>query len=447
MDSTESRRSAAGHTELVPYDSDWNRATATHLLRRAGFAPDEASIQHALAAGLDATVDGLLDPPAESSRAAELDALADEFASRREIARLREWWLLRMCYTHRPLHARMSLFWHNHFATSFVKVQSAPLMLRQLRLFERHALRRFGDLLREVSRDPAMIIWLDGAANVKGRPNENFARELFELFSLGVGHYSEADIRGAARAFSGWHERRGEFHFAASEHDDGEKTVLGQTGRFDGDDIVRLALEQPAAARFVAGKLLREFVMPRPPQPLIEAVAARLRASDFDIRQTLRDVLRSQVFFAHEVYRARIKSPVEFAVGVVRSLHLRVPGPRLAEAVSQLGQRLFEPPTVKGWEGHRRWLNSATMLVRLNAAAEALNSTDDGKGFDTAGFLSRYRLDSPDAIIAFCGDLLLDGRVPDALSAQLRGLADTDLTSLLRRTLMLLLTSPEYQLA
>lgn len=436
---------------LAPYSATpgavWDRRTAAHLLRRAGFAPDEESVQRALSDGLDATVERLLEPGAESGRAAELDALAEATLAGGDVARLREWWLLRMCHTIRPLHARMSLFWHNHFATSQAKVQNTRLMLGQLRLFERHALGHFGDLLRAVSRDPAMIIWLDGAENVKGRPNENYARELFELFTLGVGNYTESDIREAARAFSGWHEKNGRFHFVEYEHDEGEKSVLGQTGAWDGDDIVQIALEHPAAGRFLARKLLQEFVHPAPPEAWTDALATHLRANSYDIAEALSIVLRSRMLFSPQAYRARIKSPVEYAVGIVRSLHLRTPGPALADAVSQMGQRLFEPPTVKGWEGHRRWINSATMLVRMNAAAQALQHTDDGKGFEAAAFAGRYNLNGRDDIVSFCGALLLDGQAPDALLHQAQQLPDASPGETVRSVLLLLLTSPEYQFA
>ncbi|MFN0136388.1 MAG: DUF1800 family protein [Phycisphaerae bacterium] len=432
---------------LKPYEPSasrpWDRVSACQLLRRAGFSPSEAEIRDALQAGVATTVDRLIDGDQESDRFKELDELGASLAVRQEIGGLRGWWLSRMVHTQRPLRSRLAVMWHNHFATSNAKVNSPALMLQQLRTIEQHALGKFGDLTLAMARDPAMIVWLDGNENVKGRPNENFARELFELFTLGVGNYSERDIKEAARAFTGWHQRRGSFQFAATDHDTGEKVVLGARGNFDGPDIIRIALAQPAAARFIATKLLREFVSPTPTDALVSAVAEKLCSTDYDIRDTLRAVLRSEAFFAAEHYRARIKSPVEFAIGIARSLELRVPAARLDDVTSQMGQRLFEPPSVKGWDGHRTWLDSATMLIRLNTVGRAAS----GEFFDAGALRGRYDVeDSTDAIVRFCGELLLDGRVPESIARQgtssdLRG--DDGMRTVVR----VLLSCPEYQLA
>ena len=427
---------------LETFAGSFDRPRAAHLLRRAGFAPNEAELRAALKDGLRATVDRLLDADTDSPEHAELDEIGAALAARNDIHALRGWWLLRMCRTQRPLHARLALFWHNHFATSNAKLNSAALMLQQLRTFERHGPGRFDELLLALARDPAMLVWLDGDQNVKGRPNENFARELFELFSLGVGNYSEHDIKEAARAFTGWRQHNGLFRFAPSEHDDGAKTVFGRTGNFDGADIVRLAIGRPECGRFLATKLLREFVAPQPDNGLVEAVAGLLRSRQFDIRETLRVLLMSESFFGDESYRARIKSPVEFAVGVVRSLHLKVPAELLGDTVTQMGQRLFEPPSVKGWDGQRAWLNSATMLVRLNAASQAIENQSFGAG----GLLNRYSLQGAADIRDFCDNLVLDGRPPAVLRDSLQKLSGGD-DDVLRRALGLLLTAPEYQMA
>lgn len=432
---------------LKPYqpspERPWDRAAAAHLLRRAGFAPSEAELRAALEAGPAETVRRLLDTHEDSPRHAELDALAEALAARGDIAALRGWWLLRMCHTRRPLHARMAVFWHNHFATSNAKVNSPAMMLAQLRTFEQLGLAEFDSLLLAVSRDPAMILWLDGTQNVKGRPNENYARELFELFALGVGHYTEKDIREAARAFTGWHQRDGVFRFVARDHDTAAKTVFGQTGNFDGTDVIRITLEQPACSRFLAGKLVREFVCPDPPAELVEAVAGRLRESRYHIGETVRALLASEALFDPRWYRARIKSPVEYAVGVVRSLEMSVPANALADAVSQMGQRLFEPPSVKGWDGHRAWINSATMLVRLNAAGAAAES---GPAADVKLLRNRYELKDRADAIRFCGELLLDGRVPAELARALAAV-DGSPDVAMRQALRLMLSSPEYQMA
>ncbi len=417
----------------------WDRRAAAHLLRRAGFAPDESSIRRAVEEGVDATIERLLSDEPDCAAHRELDDLGKALAVRNDIDRLRGWWLLRMCRTERPLRARMALLWHDHFATSNTKVASAALMLQQLRTLERHALAPFEQMLLAVARDPAMIVWLDGNLNIKGRPNENFARELFELFSLGEGNYTEDDIREAARAFTGWHQRRGRHRFVPGNHDDGGKTVLGTTGRLNGDDVVRIALRQPACGRFLADRLLREFVTPAPDPELRTALAATLRRGDYDLAATLRVLLRSAAFHDPRHYRARIKSPVEFAVGIVRSLGVRAAADELSSATSQMGQRLFEPPSVEGWKGHRAWLNSATMLVRMNAATTAV----EPQRFDPDALLAEHAASEDPA--GFFGNLLLDGVVPAALRAELDGIggAGADRT---RRQVRLLLTAPEYQL-
>ncbi len=420
----------------------WNRSAAAHLLRRAGFSPSETELRAALADGPTATIERLLAGAVESQHYLDLDQTGAALAARENIELLRGWWLLRMVHTQRPLHARLALFWHNHFATSYAKVRSAAMMLQQLRTFERLALGSFESLLSSLSRDPAMIVWLDGEQNVRGRPNENYARELFELFSLGVGNYSESDVKEAARAFTGWHQRRGQFYFVQRDHDTGEKTVLGTRGNLDGDDVVRLAVAQPACAAFLANRLLREFVCPQPPAELVESFAGVLRSTRYELRESLRTLLASEAMFDPRWRRARIKSPVEFVIGVVRSLELRVGAAPLSDAVVQMGQALFEPPSVKGWDGHRTWLNSATMLVRLNAVVRAL----DGTAFDPANWRSRHDLNDRDALIRCCAELTLDGMIPPGVDSS-APTPDADLNVEARRLLRALMSAPEYQMA
>lgn len=422
-------------------DRPWDRAAAQHLLRRAGFAPREEETLAALEDGPRETVRKLVTGGPQSARHDELEPLGKPLALRDDIGGLRGWWLLRLCHTARPLHARMALFWHNHFATSNAKIRNAALMLQQLRVLETHALGKFEMLLQAVSRDPAMIVWLDGKLNAKGRPNENYARELFELFSLGVGHYSERDIKESARAFTGWHERGGAFHFSAREHDEESKIIFGMSGNFNGDDVVRLALGQPACAEFLAAKLLREFVCPKPPVGLVTEFAQTIRSSDFDLATSMTVLLSSDAMFDPRWYRARIKSPVELAVGTVRSLGISgYSASALADFTAQAGQRLFEPPSVKGWDGHRSWLNSATMLVRLNGAMKATSGVLAGE------LRGRHSLNDAAAVERFCEELLLDGRVPEAARGAYPA-KNENLDSYMRGVAGTLLSCPEYQMA
>lgn len=431
---------------LAPFIIDaahpWDAAAAGHLLRRAGFAPSREELAAALDHGLEAAVDALLDDADEHPRCRELDDVGPTLARRNNIQALRGWWLTRLRYTRRPLHARLALFWHNHFATSNRKVQSVALMYQQLRTLERHALGNFADLAAAIARDPAMIIWLDGDQNEKGRPNENFAREWFELFSLGVGHYTEHDIREAARAFTGFHQNRGVFTKRASAHDIGTKTIFGQSSEFSGDDVIRLTLEQPAAARFLAAKLLREFLTPEPDEMLIDTLATRLRETNFDIGATLRTLLTSAALFEPAYRNVRIKSPVELIVGAARSFDLHVNAPQLENTTRQLGQPLLEPPSVKGWDGHRAWLNAATMLVRLNLASRASTA----EHFDADAFCTRHEIESASAAARTLGEIAFAGQIPPSLETALRDLPDATADAA-RAALTLLVGSPEYQFA
>ena len=279
---------------------------------------------------------------------------------------LKAWWLTEMLGTASPFTERMTLFWHNHFTSSVQKVRSPPLMLRQNALLRKHALGNFGELLHAVSRDPAMLVYLDSATNRRGQPNENFARELMELFTLGEGRYGERDIKEAARAFTGWSIDldTGEFLFRPRQHDDGAKTVLGRSLE-SGTEVLDLLLAQPATAEYIAARLWREFVSPQPQPEELKRVAAALRDSRYDLRATMRALLLTPAFWAPENRAALIKSPTELVVGSMRQFGIAVSDPLpFAFLVAHLGQNLFAPPNVKGWPGGEAWINSTTLLAR-----------------------------------------------------------------------------------
>jgi uncharacterized protein (DUF1800 family) len=260
----------------------------------------------------------------------------------------------------------MTLFWHNHFTSSLQKVRSPALMYRQNVLLRKHALGNFGELLHAVSRDPAMLIYLDSATNRRGQPNENFARELMELFTLGEGRYGEQDIKEAARAFTGWSIDldSGEFRFRPLRHDHGSKTVLGRAVD-TGDEVLDILLAQPATAEFVAGKLWREFVSPQPQPEELKRVAAVLRDSRYDVRAALRALLLTPAFWAPENRGALIKSPADLVVGTLRQFDIGFSDPLpFVFLLRALGQDLFSPPNVKGWPGGEAWINSTTLLAR-----------------------------------------------------------------------------------
>jgi uncharacterized protein (DUF1800 family) len=416
------------HWAWEPYrpteQEPWDLKKVGHLYRRAAFGASWTELETALKAGPDAAVNRLLEggPGAEEFDRATTERVPS-IARANAGAQARAWWLYRMLYTPHPLREKLTLFWHNHFATSDTKVNNAGFMLGQYRLMYRHALGNFRTLLQEMSQDPAMMVWLDTRDSKKGNPNENYARELMELFSLGIGHYTEHDIREAARAFTGWELRGTEPYFNAAQHDDGDKTVLGQTGKWAGADVVRICLVQPSAPSFIAGKLYRFLVsetVPAAPE-LLAPLAEQFRASDYDFGALVKTVLRSNLFFAQAAYRTRIKSPVDFALGIVRGLEGRIGSTALAAALEGLGQNLFHPPTVKGWDGGPAWLNGQTLLFRQNLAL-ALTSTEDprfGRRTDPAELLRKYGQKSDEEAAAFFLRLFLQGDVPAASRARL----------------------------
>ncbi len=300
---------------------------------------------------------------------------------RRRELELKAWWFQEMIETESPLTERMTLFWHNHFTSSFDKVGWPRFMAQQNSLLRQHALGDFGSLLRAIVRDPAMLVYLDGQQNEKGQPNENFARELLELFTLGEGHYTETDIKEAARAFTGLKVDRPNhtWKLARRKHDDGTKTFLGATGRFGPDDIVEVLLARPRTGEYLAGKLWREMIStPIPPEERTR-LGALFRSSGNRIDALLRGILDSPAFWRPEERGTLIKSPVLLLVGVLRLLPLPFDDTRLvAQASRRLGQDLLAPPNVKGWPGGERWITSATLVARQQILQKAFSGVAEG---------------------------------------------------------------------
>jgi len=343
----------------------WDMKKAGHLFRRAAFGANLVELHQAVKDGPGATITRLLAGQPASPQYAELM----QGAGRANIGHARATWIVRMLDRH-PVHEKLTLFWHNHFATSFAKVNSAGFMVSQYELMHRHAFGPFGPMLQEMSKDPAMMIWLDTILSTKGQPNENYARELMELFSLGIGNYSETDIREAAKAFTGWEIRNGKWSLNKPQNDPGPKTFFGKKGNWQGEDIVRMCLEHAACPRFIARKMFRAYVSDsiEPTKELIEPLAKAYRESGLNSGKLLETILRSNLFFASLTYRSKIKSPVEFALGIVRGLEIAVDATAIATVLQTLGQDLFAPPSVKGWDGGPAWLNGQTLLFRQNLA-------------------------------------------------------------------------------
>jgi uncharacterized protein (DUF1800 family) len=435
-----------------------------HLYRRAAFGASWSELDEGLKLGPEACVARLL----AGSRSASVTEQDFESIARTAVAtgndrNLQGWWLFRMLAGAHPLQERLTLFWHDHFATSQDKVANLALMHQQNELFRRYALGHFwdkesGGLLLATSRDPAMLVWLDSNSNRRASPNENFAREVMELFALGIGNYTEADIREAARAFTGWFVNKNEFKFVSSEHDTGDKAVLGRRGNWDGADVVRIVADQPAFALFLVTKLYRHFVNENdaPDPAVLSLLAAGFREREYDVSWLVSTILRSRLFYSPLAYRQKVTSPVDFAIGTSRRLEgSRVSPVALADVCSKLGQTLFHPPNVAGWEEGRAWINSSTLLGRSNFAQEIVASS--GGRFagrtDPAALARRYGITSDNDIVDFFLELLVDGNVPDETRRQLAqsmttsagrgGQAGRDRVRVL---VQLILSSPEYNL-
>ena len=439
---------------LDPYNPDrhgaWSRREATHLLRRTGFGATYGEITHVVEAGLEKTLDRLLTSQEETDEFRSADpVLRDTAFDTGSIDHLKAWWLYRMLYSANPLTEKMSLFWHNHFATSYAKVKSIDKMAAQNDLIRRHALGSFRELLHGMSRDPAMLVWLDGNDNRKRHANENFAREVMELFSLGVGNYTEQDINEAARAFTGWHLRNDQFWFNRVQHDFSSKTVLGKSGDLDGDDVVDVCLEQKACPRFLASKLLSMFVAPRPDETLVDAFADCIRGHGLRIDAALRDLFRSRLFFSSEVRHAIIKSPVDLVLGAAHSLGGRANLQAIRRLLANLGQDVFEPPTVKGWEGGRLWISSATLLQRANFATDLARNKHLGAITDPRETARASGIGSSPEIITHYVELLLARDIEPASMKRLQDYlreATGPAEQRVRGIIQLIMSMPEYQL-
>jgi len=295
-------------------------------------------------------------------------------ASRLETNRAAYWWANRMVATNRPLEEKMALFWHGHFATSEEKVRDYRKMLVQLETFYRYGTGNFRDLMIAVAQDPGMLAFLDAGVNIKDAPNENFAREIMELFTMGVGNYTETDIREAARAFTGWNYVNLAFVVNTDQHDDMQKTVLGQVGAFDGVQVIDIILQQPVTAEFLASKIYRFFVREDITPTMRKRLGSLLRESNYEIAPLLETMFLSRDFYSAPSYATHIKGPVELAVSTYRKLGLKeVPGvPDFNEVTSGLGQQLFRPPTVAGWAQGRSWITPGLLLERGNFARDVL---------------------------------------------------------------------------
>ena len=388
----------------------WNLAQAGHLYRRAAFGADWGQLQQALSDGPQRTIDKLLRPQSDP---AAFNRDYDQYESSSSMDGLRAWWLRRMIQSPHPLLEKMTLFWHSHFATNGVKVKSARLMQQNVRLLRGQALESFRTMLEGIWRDPAMLLWVGAGANRKAIPNENFAQSLFEVFTVGSGRYTQKDVHEAARAFTGWFVLRNRLRYIEREHDDGVKHIFGRKGNFNGDDVVRVVLEQPTTARTLVRKLYRFFISEtEEPDAKLLAPLAESFAKDYDILKLTETMLRSNLFFSQAAYRRRVKSPIEFALGIIKGLEEMVSTTQLAQNVANLGQNLYHPPTVHGWTGGRHWINSSTMAGRSNLALALLQGSGPyGDKLNPWGIAQKHGASNPKSAARFLLELFVQGDV------------------------------------
>jgi uncharacterized protein (DUF1800 family) len=421
---------------------DTERSRVAHLLRRAGFGATQAELDQYTAMGFSGALEHLLNPDdvddaqAEQPPPVPLDPTDRE--ARRQIEPAKLWWVSRMLATQRPLREKMTLFWHTHFATGSRKVANAPLMLNQIQLFREAGLGNFETLLQKVTRDPAMLIWLDNRQNRKAAPNENYAREVMELFTVGIGNYSEDDVKAGARAFTGHTlDKSLRYTFNRNQHDFSSKTFMGQTGTFDADDILAILVRHPATARFLTTKLFRFFVHDRPDPSTIDRLSATFSRSGFDIRAVLSDLFSGPEFLSLGAYHAQIKQPVDLVIGSLKALDVQAVGPDVVQTLRRMGQDLLNPPDVSGWKGGPAWINASTLFERFNFG-ERLAMTAD--------VLSDQ---APEALVDAYLGLLVDGDVtPEARAALLDylGQPTADAEGKTRGLVHLAMALPTYQL-
>jgi hypothetical protein len=459
--------------------SAWNYEKARHLLFRAGFGgpPEEVTRLHEM--GLVAAVDYLVDyhlqpddvgwfdafphqrtaPYEQHLNAAQKAELNQSRVSFRQNQhhRMRRAWLQRMAETKRPLQEKLALFWHGHFACSFLAGEDSYAMWKQNELFRHRASGNFGALLNGIAHDPAMIRYLDNHENFKGSGNENLGREILELFSMGEGQgYTEKDLAEAARALTGYNfeYHNGQFKFVASRHDTGEKTLFGKKGNFGGDELVGLILQQPSTSRYISGKLFRFFAHSHPDKETVEKMSHVLRSHQYEMKPMLRNLFRSEEFYSERSMGNHIKSPVELMVGVIRTLKLeKVDYASIDGTTSNLGQRLFEPPNVAGWEGGKAWVDASSLLQRYNVVAKLVEPTD------LVAWLEKSKTSDPAAAVDSLARAVLCVPLSKAKRQELITYLGTlpppeqwagkrkEINARLQAVLVALVSLPEYQLA
>ncbi|MBM3933556.1 MAG: DUF1800 domain-containing protein [SAR202 cluster bacterium] len=408
-------------------------ALISHLMRRAGFGATRAEVEALAKNGYEAAVEQLLHPESQPEfdeyELYRYHPLA-EFTAYLQQGQMN--WLYRMAVSSRPLEEKMALFWHHVFATGHAKVEATYDLLAQIQMFRDHGMGNLRDLLVRLAQDPAMIFWLDNNENHKRQPNENWGRELLELFSMGIGNYTEKDVFEVSRAFTGWtfsHKIpihpwgpfNWKFEYRPQDHDFGDKTFLGHTGKFNGEDIVDIIVQQQGCHTFIARHLYNFFVADEPQVPAwsiepprdpaaIEFLSDKLRDSNYELKPVLRAMFNAD-FFKQATYK-RVKSPIELVISTLRLTgDMAGPDPRwgmLGELTTNMGQKVLDPPSVEGWHTGLEWINSGSLMQRVNFAAARLGNPELPGVKELIGRIaaSNGKLMSPEALVDHCLDLV-----------------------------------------
>lgn len=408
----------------------WDARRVRHLMRRGGFGAKPSEIKELVELGPAKTIDRILSKNNTQALEAfeqESSQIVSAIRSGGSIDSLAAWWLHRMIHTPSPLVEKITLFWHGHFATGADKVNDIELMVQQNKLLREHALGDFRKMVHEVSKDPAMLLYLDSASNRKTHPNENYARELMELFCLGEGNYTEQDVQQLARCFTGWEIRRKSFRFNPYQHDSGLKTLLDRQGIESGQEAIDAVLAHRSMPTFIAGKLVRFFVCdePNPTPEFLEPLAEVFRKSDFTIEPLVRTILSSKLMLSDWSVGKKVRSPIDFMVESIRSLQVTTNLDRLAKGLDGIGQALFNPPNVKGWDGGRAWINSSTLIGRSNLIVDLLREPATRFGrTDLAAWLKSQQLTDQNQWLKWLEDSLLSVPLNDSDKQRLQIIAE-----------------------
>jgi len=452
----------------------FDRVKAAHLLNRAAFGGTTDEIDKVLKMGPVAAVDWLLDFPNKSADEQDskdvpdlsaIDGIGANFKelrgkflgkSQQERKELMQqirmanrdaflatfgWWMKRMASPPHPLQEKLTLFWHGHFTTSFREERSALLIWEQNELLRQFAAGNFAEMLKRVSKDPAMLDYLNNNQNRKDHPNENYAREVMELFTLGIGNYSEADIKEAARAFTGWMHDGTEFVFNRRQHDPGMKHFLGKSGRFTGEEILDIILDKPQCAKFIAGEMFEFFAYPNPEPEMIEALADVFREAKYELRPLIKAILTSREFYSDSAIGTQIKSPVQLVTGTIHLLGIAPPPPQqMMGALQLMGQVPLMPPNVKGWPGGETWINASTMFTRYNSGVRLAQGP--------INFADLSDRTDPDQVV----DMLVERFIQRPIGTEKRSVLVDGFKSrprteqAIREVVQLIVSMPEYQL-